>query len=530
MERSNSCFQQHPVLRLLLPLILGILIADAWPTEVVPRQEWIVGATLCVFLLLVLSLRRFRGTFAFLLGLVFVGVGMLLAARSLQEAVFPYTYDYGTYRVSILEEPEEKPKSILCKSSLQDRVDSVQAGLKGKIFLIYLAKDSMAAGLHKGDELLVYARLAPAERNGDFDYPRYLRRKGVCGTAYVPAQRWKKVGEGMSSTFIDRLSSVRERLKARYAELGFQGDELAVITALTVGERDALSDDIREIYSISGASHTLALSGLHIGLLYAVLWFLLAPLWRTSKKLRFPCVMVVILLLWGFAALTGFPASVVRSVIMFSLIGLSTLRDERPHTLNTLATAAFLMLLFRPMWLFEVGFQLSFVAVAAIVWLHPMISDRLPVSNRALRWVRDLLSVSVAAQVGVAPLLAFYFHRFSVFFLFTNLWVIPMVSLVMYVAVLLLVLMPFPVLSQWVAWGEIHLIRLQNTVLENISQWPHASIDNIQIDVIEVLGCYEVVWLFVRFFHRHTASRTMWALGGLFGLLTYHLVKIQLLS
>lgn len=520
--RRNSVLQKHPILRLLLPLMLGIVLADAFYQPLASLQGYLLGITLFSFVLLVACLWRCKNWFVLFLHLTLMGVGMLLTSRWLEKASFTFPEEYGAYQMRIEEQPEEKPRSILCRSSLLTSDSTLME--TEKTFLFYLAKDSASYQLTKGDTLWVYAQLEPVEPSGipeAFDYGRYLRRKGVCGSAYVASGHWKLVGHSSSLSVMDRLEKVREGLKERYRELGFQGDELALLTALTVGEKEDLSEEIREVYSVSGASHVLAISGLHIGLLYSILWMLFTP-WRRNRKLKVVSVFIIIGVLWTFAALTGFPVSVVRSVIMFSLIGISSLLQEKPHTLNTLATAAFMMLLFRPLWLFEIGFQMSFAAVASIVLLHPKLSSLWNVRHWSLRWFRDMLSVSIAAQIGVAPIIAFYFHRFSVYFLLTNFWVIPMVSVVMYVAVFMLVLLPFPSLQQWVAILEIKLIHWQNAVLEGISQWPSATIDRIWLTVIEVFAWYVVIWLCYRFFQKHTPQRTLQALAGLLLLVGGH--------
>jgi len=521
---STSLLQKHPLLRLLLPLGLGIWLADAFYETWAHVQGYLWVVTLFSFCLLFFSLWKFKRGFALFFHLTLIGLGMLLTGHSLAKSAFPFTAEYATYRVVVIQQPEEKERSVLCSSVVLERVDTLQQGVEGKNFLLYLEKDSAAFSLAKGDSLLVYAQLEPVASSGipdAFDYARYLRRKGVSGSAYVPRNHWKQVGHQETTTLSDRMEEARGALIQLYQDLGFQGDELAVLSALTVGEKEELTEDIQEVYSISGASHVLAISGLHIGLLYMILWLCCAPL-RRRKSLRILSIFLIIGVLWGFALLTGFPVSVVRSVIMFSLMGISTLMTEKPHTLNTLATAAFVMLLCRPLWLFEVGFQMSFAAVASIVLLHPLISSYLPVKNRLLRRIRDLFSVSIAAQIGVAPLVAFYFHRFSVYFLLTNFWVIPMVSVIMYVVILMLVCTPFPALQQGVALLLDKLLHLQHVVLERITLLPMASVERIWLDVAEVLGWYVVVWLCYRFLVKHTARRTLWALGGLFLLIGGH--------
>lgn len=166
-------------------------------------------------------------------------------------------------------------------------------------FLAYFPKDSATATLRRGDELLVSARLVPPANNGnpdEFDYARYLRRKGYSGTAYVADGHWRKTGHDASRTVSQVALDYREKVVGLYRSLGFETDELAVLAALTVGDKEELSDDIVETYSVSGASHVLALSGLHIGFLYALLLFVLRPLWRRWRRLK-----PLLLCFWSFS-------------------------------------------------------------------------------------------------------------------------------------------------------------------------------------------------------------------------------------
>lgn len=357
---------------------------------------------------------------------------------------------------------------------------------------------------------MVVTRLSPPANRGnpdEFDYVRYLHRKGICGTAYVPAGHWQVVDREEFRSLRQRAEDYQDEIVSLYRHLGFGGDELAVLSALTVGDKEELDAELRETYSVSGASHVLALSGLHVGLLYWLLRFLSSFLWKRWRWLKGLLVPGIVLSLWGFALLTGLSSSVVRSVTMFSLLALADFQPEKPLTLNTLSATAFLMLLCNPMWLFDIGFQLSFSAVAAIVLLQPKLYDLWQPGNGLLRAGWQLTTVSVAAQMGTAPLVMFYFSRFSTHFLLTNLWVIPWVTLVLYAAVLLLLLTPFPMLQAVFADVVEALISIQNSVLRWIEQLPYASVDTIRIDAWEVAAVYLLVIFAYRACMQLTARR-----------------------
>ncbi len=216
----------------------------------------------------------------------------------------------------------------------------------------------------------------------------------------------------------------------------------------------------------------------------------------------------------------------VRSVCMFSILTLSHLQHEKAVSANTLAATAFFMLLVHPMWLFDVGFQLSFVAVASILMFYPKLNRLYSGDHWIIRKVWGLMSVSIAAQIGTAPLVIFYFSRFSTHFLFTNLWVIPMVSLVLYASVILLLLSPFTALQAAVAPYVGKLIEMQNHVLQQIEQWPYASFDRLSLDVCEVLLIY-LILLFIYRYQKLRISANAYALVSMILIFcAYHTITL----
>lgn len=522
-----SFLQRHPFLKLLLPLILGIICGE-W----VSCAEWndvclpILGG---LFVLLAICHCRCcpyaYGVTAFLF---FCCVGFMRVGHRLNVVDYSFTGEKSVYQIVLKERPEVKAKTMLCRAvPLSEwREDTVVYHSKENLFLVYIAKDSASENLCRGDRLWVETCLMPPVNNGvpdEFDYARYLVHKGVTGTAYVPAGHWKKFGNEDRPTLRQTALDMRDRITALYRKLGFRGDELAVLSALTLGDKDELSEEITETYSVSGASHVLALSGLHIGFIYALFWFVFSPLWKRWRVLKPFLSLLIIVFLWGFAFLTGLSSSVVRSVVMCSLVILASLRTEKIWTMDTLLVTAFLMLVYNPFWLFDVGFQLSFSAVAAILLLQPRLYAMLSLKHRIGQKIWGMMTVSIAAQIGVAPLIIFYFSRFSTHFLLTNLWVIPLVSLIMYAAVLLLLLTPFPTLQLLFASVVEALVRVQNEGLRWIEHLPYASIDGIWLDVVEVALLYLLCYAVVRFSDFRTIRRAYFVGFVCVGLLVYRI-------
>lgn len=522
-------FQRHIFLRLLLPLAVGVWCGEQYP-HTLPLWSCLLAFLFLVIVFALSNRHSIRWLYGVTVYLFLFGTGFQLAGWQSAQTNFIFRDKAGTYRVRIRQEPEVKARSILCNSVLLDEYgqDTVLHNSQGNLFLLYFPKDSLASALSRGDELIINARLSPPVNNGnpdEFDYARYLKRKGITGTAYVAAGHWKAIGHDSSRTFRQVALDYREKVVTLYRSLGFRGDELAVLSALTVGDKEELSEDIVETYSVTGASHVLALSGLHIGLIYALFWFFFRFLWKQWQYLKLFLILCLILFLWGFAFLTGLSPSVVRSVIMFSLLALAGLQPEKPLTLNTLSATAFLMLLYHPAWLFDVGFQLSFSAVTAIIVFQPKFYALWAVKNRLLRYVWGLATVSIAAQLGTAPLVILYFSRFSTHFLLTNLWVIPMVTLILYSAVVLLFLTPFPFLQQAFS-GVVELfVRVQNAVLHWIEELPLASADGIRMDVWEVLLFYLFMGLVYNSFKRCTAQNVYLSLCILLLIASYSTVS-----
>ncbi len=503
---------KYPFIRLLLPLMAGIFLGDflffrgcTLSMMYVVAGLGVTGLAMCgSFFLRRYSLRWLFGVFFTLFG---VWGGVVWMNLQLHQTQVGFSEEEQVYRAFITEKPQEKERSILCKVQLAN----ASANATTSTVLLYLAKDSLSFLLKSGDELLLSTRISPPKNNGnpdEFDYVRYARRQGIGGTGYVASGHWQRVAQHPPATFLSKALANREHILDEYRRLGFEGETFAVLSALTVGYMSELDKDLFESYSISGASHVLSLSGLHIGFLYALLLLLLRAIPGGNKPMaRAVRASVIILALWAFAFFTGLSPSVVRSVCMFSLFALSGLLRRESFTYNTLFATAFFMLLFSPAWLFDVGFQLSFVAVLAILWLHPRLYQSVHIRTRIGKYIWGMMSISIAAQIGTAPLVLFYFSRFSTHFLLTNLFVIPLASAILYAAVILLLCTPFPLFQVWVAVCVRWLVDTLNAFVRWVEHLPGSSVDDVWVYPLEIAGFYLLLWMGIRFVQRPLAGR-----------------------
>ncbi|MHB9141736.1 MAG: ComEC/Rec2 family competence protein, partial [Paludibacter sp.] len=261
---------------------------------------------------------------------------------------------------------------------------------------------------------------------------------------------------------------------------------------------DALHPVLRENYSHSGAMHILAVSGLHVGVIYLILSFLLSFL-NGNKKLKILKAILIIILLWVYAFLTGLSPSVVRATVMFSFVAFGTCFERKSQIYNTISVSAFLMLLFNPNYLFEVGFQLSYCAVICIVYFQPKIAKWFQPKNKIFRWSWDLLAVSLAAQIGTAPIALYYFHQFANYFLLTNMIAIPVATLIIYFAVALLIVAPVPFISTFLAFILKWLLRFLNFSIETIDNLPH-SISILSFDFWQLVLIIGAILFFALYF------------------------------
>ena len=277
----------------------------------------------------------------------------------------------------------------------------------------------------------------------------------------------------------------RQQLLARYEAQGLEGEQYAVVAAMALGDKSALTKDVREVYAVTGASHVLALSGLHLGIIYTLLSLLVV-----GRRWQMLSQLVCILGIWAFAFLVGLSTSVVRSAIMLTVYALLSLGHRDKMSLNTLAFTAILMLMVNPRSLFDIGFQMSFMAVGSILLWMPVFrsvfSEVYLMDHPVVKWVWSLLGVSLAAQLGVAPLIAYYFGRFSTYFLLTNFIVVPAATLILYLSLVVL-------LIPGLAYLLIYIVKLLNACLAYVAAIPGASMEGLHPTQIQTTMIYVII-------------------------------------
>ena len=270
------------------------------------------------------------------------------------------------------------------------------------------------------------------------------------------------------------------------------GNEFAIISALTLGYTDAISPELRDSFSVTGASHILSVSGLHVGIIYVMLGLMLGFLDKCKRTRKIKWI-AVILFLWFYAFVTGLSPSVSRSVFMFSLFAVAKITDRQSSVYNNIFLSAFVLLIINPMWLFNVGFQLSYSALLSILYFQPKIAKCLVFKNRILTYCWELTSVSIAAQLGAAPLCLYYFHQFPNYFLLSNFVGVPLSGIIIYLDVALLITNSIPMIDSIVSWLLVTTTKLMYGGLQIIENLPFVT-TNIWIDSVQLIFIYASVF------------------------------------
>ncbi len=404
------------------------------------------------------------------------------------------------YRAELSDSPQLKEKSVFCRVRLTAVRDSSGWQSLDRKVLLYLSKDSLSRKVGLKDDLIFYGHISTPVNNGnpgEFDYAGFLRHKGISGIAYVDSGYWRAEVRRNTMDLKREALLVRDKVLQRYRDLGIRGDEFAVLSALTVGYKDELSRDIRESYSIAGASHVLALSGLHVGVLCCIFFVILNLVLGKNSFCRLKGLILVVCL-WGFAFIAGLSPSVVRAVVMFSLLTVARMFGSQRTTLNTVCGAAFLMLVWNPYYLYDVSFQLSFLAVMSIVVIAAWMEKKVTVENCVLRRLWKLTVVSVAAQIGTLPVVLYYFSQFPLYSLPVNVPVIGAAFLILWGALVLLSAGFLPVgIQLFMADILAGIVKMLNSLTSYVESMPAASLSAANFQAIDVWCCYLILLLLV---------------------------------
>ncbi len=391
------------------------------------------------------------------------------------------------YKVVVVKQAQEKKNSW----KLEAEVKAVQHGdhwkaRSGKV-LLYFSKKPADSIYTYGDVLLVKGSpqlLTEPANPGEFDYKKFLTFRKIYHQHFLRAGDALKIDHQPPSRLID--FSIRARVWADEAlKRNIKGArEQATASALVLGVTDGLDNELIGAYAATGSLHVLSVSGLHVGIIYWLILLGLKPLNKTTGG-KWTLAIFSIAVLWSYAFVTGLSPSVLRAVTMFSFVALAKPWSQRTNIYNTLAASAFCLLLYEPYLIMSVGFQLSYLAVLGIVYLQPIISRWW--EPRQWLWdnIWQITCVSIAAQIATFALGLLYFHQFPVYFLFSNLFVIPASFVVLVLGIVLIAISAIASLAGWVGFLLEWIIRILNYGVLEMETFPFSLIDNVYITTLQ---------------------------------------------
>lgn len=318
--------------------------------------------------------------------------------------------------------------------------------------LLEMKQDSIYPELNVDEYLLVYSdisRISQPLNPGQFDYAQFMQSRNIYGRIRFARD---DIVERSTATFTLKgiSANTRRDIVSKLHNTSLDSDAMSMLQALLLGNKAALDKETYDNFISAGAVHILAVSGLHVGIIFMVISFLLKPI-RILGHGRIVHSIMVVILLWGFAFITGLSASVTRAVCMFSLFAFAGILNRRTNAFNTLFLSFFILIIINPLWIFHVGFQLSYAAVFSILWMHPVINGIIDPRYWVLKRIWDIFTVTLAAQFGIFPLSIFYFHQFPGLFFLTNIVILPFLGIVLCLGLLVVFLAAINRLPEFLA-------------------------------------------------------------------------------
>lgn len=532
-EAVAFLMRRTPMLRIVAALSAGILLAEYLP-PLQPRLLIAATATLAVLLAAAAFFRRRRADLVFLplLWLTFISFGWLTATLHTTDPAQGLPADgWGTqgnqpatFVATLVDTPRKAPRT--CK--VEARVEAVRSGTAWHPadcrMMLYLSPDSTALQLRYGDRLLLHAR--PQLPNGEenphqFNYRRHLLHKGIGWQAFAHPGHWSLLPSSSEnhSGLVAWSKQLQCRLVRRIQQCRLTPAQQGIAEALLTGWRDDLDPATVQQYRTAGILHLLCVSGLHVGIVAWLaglgLFFLGRRQWHRVVKGS-----VQIVAIWLFVLLTGMAPSTLRAGVMFTLLRIGYMAQRQPNSFNNLCTSALLLLLIDPYLLFDVGFQISYAAVAGILSMQDPLEKLLPLpfekfGHRCMHYIWKLICLTTAAQLGSAPFVLYHFHQFSPWFLVANLLIVPFAGVMLATALGMVILVKLPLLGSAATW----LLRQELVAADALTRWvgtlPGANLDRLYCDLPMALLLVIALLLLILLIR----CRTRWALPAAAGCL-----------
>lgn len=528
----------YPFLRFTPFFMLGIASASQVDSVVAISALLILflAYSLHCFFLPKRALLQYHPITTFAASIILILLGILRAqqhdsSRKANHLLhFTDTADY--YIATVVDHP--KPKKNSYQTTVE--VDYVVSETKQQPIsqmarvVVYQPKADSSQLMKFGDQVLVkrLPRLVESPKNpAEFDYQQFLAYQGIYHQQYVSAKNWLRIAANTKPTWLGLAGKWRNQCRDILLQYIPSKEAQGIALAITLGVKSHLERDVQMAYAAAGAMHVLAVSGLHVGIIYLIISFLLKPIRRIPIVGVWSHAIFCSLMLWVYAALTGFSPSVQRAAVMFTFIILAQASRRQSSIYNTLACSALGLLWYNPNLMYSVGFQLSYLAVFGIVYLQPRICTWANPRNKVVDYFWQLTAVSLAAQIATFPLGLYYFHQFPVYFWLSNIVVIPaaLVMLPLGLATLATGLI-LPSLGEVLGVLLDTLIKLVNAFVVFIQRFPGSIIEGVSITSAQTWLLYLIIVFLLLLFHYRKLRYLSLAVTSLFLVIAIQVVSV----
>ncbi|MDQ3190991.1 MAG: competence protein ComEC family protein [Bacteroidota bacterium] len=502
-------FSRAPLIRLIIPFLAGIIcfVYLQFPIKNLSFFIALLFLVLLIYLFTIAGKYKHRWIFGILISFLLFTSGYQLT--SIKTQIFNGNHFAKLNHVNSLAIGRIKEPLTEKENSFRTTLEILR--MKGQggewtettgIAIVYFQKDTICTNIGLNDLIIFensFKAFEPPSNPGEFNYMNYMFNHFIYHQAYLKSSDWEVFKYDQKSSLEKIANNTRNNLLDVFKKYKIESSEFAVLSALMMGYKDKLDQETIRAYSGAGAMHVLAVSGLHVGIIYFILNFMLFFFNRITYGHLIKATMLL-LFLWSYALLTGLSPSVLRATAMFSfiIIGKAFLRNTNIY--NTLAASAFVLLLYNPYLVMEVGFQLSYLAVIGIVYLQPKIYNLFTVNNWLLNKIWALTSVSLAAQLATFPLGLLYFHQFPNYFIISNIVVIPAATLVIYSGMVLLIVSGIESIAEIVAKFLNFLIKLLNESVIMIEKLPYSITEAVHISILQTWLIYAFIISGIAFF------------------------------
>jgi competence protein ComEC len=423
--------------------------------------------------------------------------------------------EQSLFACSLSDYPMKKANSYMLTAKLNRRITvNGYEPIRGSI-LLYHRKDSMVSKLLPGDLLIIKCTPAEISVHGnpyEFDYRFYMQNQGIRYFAYSGSQSIIKHTSPKHRRLIHKALILREKIIWMYKERGITGERLALVAAITLGQKNMLDTEQKNYFIRAGVMHIMAVSGLHTVILSL---FVFNMLFFLKGKFNIIRIIITLAILWSFAFVTGLTPSVLRATLMFSFLQAGNLMKRPANGINSVLASAFVLIIIRPSVIFDAGFQLSYSAVIYIITFYRELYQKVIFRNFFYDKIWQSAVVTIVAQAGTLPLTISLFNRFPTYFILTNIIIVPLSSVLVIIGCIIPVLFPLKFISELLAMILNNLTGLTELLTKRASSLPFSTIENIGMTTVECLLFSGTIFLFVYFLLKERSFPLIYPLAAM---------------